>query len=265
MNDLLGESLLAILGIRPFLERQHPRVTLALHRQAMRLPMDMRREVRAYLDDEKPDGRVGKGKRDAFPYLQILDQLSRPVEPNDLENMIDAHQEPTDALDVVIPLVRALAFLSGAAPRRSKQTLTGVDMLPPSDQDVERFRRKFVVVNNPMTILARLRAGQLLTDEVVSLVSCYPALYQALDDVIGEELGAWKARHPKADLPIAKERQLSLLLQTSTADPGLTRDMQATFDEQPSENEAQPKRGSSIDLKAGSFQTSGQAAEGGGR
>lgn len=265
MNELLGESLLATLHVSPFLRREHPFVTKALHAQAQRLPKLMRQEIRAFLDGTPA---TKPGKPPEFDYLRTLSEVSRPVQPQDLEDMIDSHQEPTDGLDVLFPLTRALAYLSGAAPRRAKTTLTGTIQLVPSDQEIERFRRAFFVVDDPLSALRKLRALALMADEVAALTTVYPALYQLLGDIAREEVAAAKERKgQKWNLTPDRERQLMLLLQMSPSDPGLVKDMQATFgDDQPSDQaEAKPKPKASVDLKGGSFATGAQASEGGGR
>lgn len=264
MNDLFGEQLLVVVKLLPFLERNHPKVTKAMHAEAARVPKEMRRQVRSFLDDE-PAERVPKAA--AFDYLRILELLARPVEPADLEELVGSHQEPTDALDLLVPVSRALAFLNGAAARRSRRTLTDVVYLVPSDQEVERFRRAFAAIEDPVGMLGRMRQGRLLADEVAALATVYPALYALLGTIVGEELGSAKARKgAKWNPSVAQEQQLMTLLQMSRTDPGLIADMQATFGEQPAEGEVPAKgQGSKIDLKSKSYRTPGQAAEAGGR
>lgn len=260
-DTAFGESLLAVIGIRRFLDREHPRVTVPFHERADRIPKEMGKQIRAFIEGEEPEkAELPEGK--AFSYMEIMKALSRPVETHDLEAMIDSHKEPEHALDLLIPLSRALAYLNGICPRRSKVTLAGAENLMPSDQDVSKFRRLFAVVNDPMTILRRLQSQILLSDEVTAFIAVYPALYQVLFNAAGTEIANMNARGKK--LPYRKEKQLSLLLQIAATDPAMVADLQATFEQEKEAKEA-PASGPNVNLKAGSFKTPGQAMESQGR
>lgn len=265
MNDLFGEQMLAVIRLAPFLGGDHPKVTRAMHAEAARLPKLMRQELRAFFNGEALERPT---KPPPFEYLKLVEQLSRPIQQQDIETMVGAHQEPQDAVDVYVAVTRALAFLSGACPRRAKQTLTGAVQLVPSDQEVERFRRLFVVVDEPLTVLYKLRRLSLLADEVGAFATVYPAMYEMLGKLVQEELAAAKTRGGmKWHLPEAKERQLMLLLQMSPSDKDLVKDMQATFGDEGKESDQGPAapKPSKIDLKASSLQTVAQGAEAGAR
>lgn len=263
---LMGECLLAVVGLRDFLERSHRRVLVGDHAAAARLPEAIGRQLRAFVEGEAPS-REERRPAASMDYAKVIEQLATPIEPEDVENLIGAHRDPEDALELFVPLTRAIAFLNGAAPRRVKPALTGPENIRPSDQEVSKFERVFAVVDDPMVILARLRTGPLLADEVAAVSSVYPALYGEMAQRAQVAIADAMTARASFKLPRERERALRTLLpDLGPASPGLVRDMQQSFADSAKEQSQAPaptKR--RMDMGGGTFQTTGQRAESGGK
>jgi hypothetical protein len=259
---LMGESLLAVVGLHDFLGRSHRRVLVGDHAAAARLPEAIGRQLRAFVDGAAP-GREERRPAERMDYAKVIEQLATPIEPEDVENLIGAHRDPEDALELFVPLTRAIAFLNGAAPRRVKPALTGPENIRPSDQEVSKFERVFAVVDDPMAILARLRTGPVLADEVAAVRSVYPAIYGEIAMRAQAAIADAMTARASFKLPRERDRALRTLLpDLGPASPGLLRDMQQTFANSAKEQrQGPPPRRKSVDLGAGGFQTGGQRAE----
>jgi hypothetical protein len=263
---LMGESLLAVIGLDDFLAREHRRVLVGDHAAAARLPEAIGKQLRAFVEGEAPSREDSK-PAPRVDFMKVIDQLATPIEPADIEALIGAHRNPEDALELFVPLTRAVAFLNGAAPRRVKPALTGPEVLRPSDQEVSKFERVFAVVHDPTLILRRLRAGPLLADEVAAVQAVYPALYGEMAMRAQTAIADAMTARASFRMPRERERALRTLLpDLGPQSPGLVRDMQQSFaDSAKAQQQAPPPRRKRADLAGASFQTTGQRAESGGK
>lgn len=260
-SGLNGEGLLAAVGLHGFLAREHRRVSQADREKAARMPAAMAAQVRRFLagETERPQ-RPG-----AFDVLKTIREVSQQVAPEDIEGMIGAHGSSGEALDMFVPLTRAVTFLAGAAPRRGKQSLFDAEQKMPSDIDVARFRRLYEVLDDPMVLMRHLLQRKLLDDEVQAVAMVYPALYAGLTADVARIYAELLARKPKHRPSYRDEAQLQTLLQSASVDPELVPDMQASFagEQQDVAAQRKPARSSAMPAgKANSHATAGQATEG---
>jgi hypothetical protein len=262
---LHGEELLAVLGIRGFLAREHRRVTQMDLRAAARLPDAISTELRRFYSGE-PLGRGERARGEPFDYLKVIRQLAQPVLAPDLEAMVGAHQQGGDALDMLVPLTRVLGYLNGAAPRRARQGLFTAEPLRPSDQEVGRFQRLYQALHEPLSILRRLRAGTVLADETAAVAACYPDLFAVIQERAARVFAELLVRRPGHRLGYRREALLRTVLQAGPADASLISEMQAAFGPPGSEEQQPaPAHGGRGPVKAGSYATGAQGAESGGR
>lgn len=262
---LMGECLLATVGVQDFLSRTHRRVLVDDHARAARIPSAISRQLDAFVRGEAPpkDDRRAPGRID---YPELLEQLARPIEPGDVENLVGQHKEAEDALEVFVPLTRAVAFLNGAAPRRATNALTGPEPIRPSDQEVAKFARVFAVVDDPLTILQRMRSGPVLADEVAAVRSVYPAIYTEMAARAQNAIADAMTERKGFRLPHDRDKALrSLLPDLGPRSPGLVRDMQQTFANSAQAQQQPPPKRKRADLGGSNFQTTGQRAESGGK
>ena len=263
-TGLFGESLLATMGLETFLAREHRRALVGDHAAAARLPATIGAQLRAFVRGEEP-GREERRPPERVDYLRTIKQLATPIEPEDVEALVGSHKEPGDALELFIPLTRAVAFLNGAAPRRVRTALTGPENIRPSDQEVAKFSRLFAVADDPMVLLRRLRSGPILADEVAALSSIYPALYTEIGARAQDAIADAMTERTGFRLPRAREQALRTLLpELGPGSPGLVRDMQATFAANQAAAEQAPPRKRRAGMAGNSYQTTAQRTESGG-
>lgn len=263
-TGLFGESLLAVMGVRGFLAREHRRALATDHQQAARLPGTIGAQLRAFVMGDEP-GREERRAPERIDYLRVIKQLATPIEPQDIEALVGAHKEPGDALELFVPLTRAIAFLNGAAPRRVRTALTGPENIRPSDQEISKFSRVFAVADDPTTLLRRLRTGPILADEVAALASIYPALNAEIASRAQGAIADAMTARASFRLPHAREQALRMLIpDLGPSSPGLVRDMQNTFAQsQQEQQQAPPKRRAG--MAGNSYQTTAQRTESGGK
>lgn len=267
---LFGEQLLAVRGVTDFLAREHPHVMEDEHIAARRLLGDIKADLRAFMSGEEPRRLPGRpAEASPFSYLRLLEQLSQPIQPKDIEALVGSHQDGSDAVDLFIPLTRAVAYLNGIAPRRQRQTLVSTVPVMPSAQEVSRFRRIFSIVDNPMILFVRLRQGVLLSDEVNAVSSVYPELYGFIKEAVGKAIAHVLDKNDKYSPSRKVDSLLRTLIGQGPQDPKLIQDLQANYPQDDKDGQEQgpapAPKGGKLQLKGHAYSSAGQRAESGGR
>lgn len=229
MAQIAGEALLAVTGIAIALEPGPVRLNKGLLGRAQGLPVKIQRQLRRFLT--KPGFEDAEEKPlPPFDYDAALKVLTLPItEPRIREN-VEGFPEQALADSYAAALGRAWAFLQQQIPIRTRKTLLGTKNIDPPALTLASFRRKYSVIETPMVVLDDLGEGSLIRDMVETLETVYPGLYDFIRDQAITLLAEVKAaKGPSWELPYAKDRLLQTLLQTTTMDPRLLRDIQSVY------------------------------------
>jgi len=245
MENLVGEALLGAVGIDAFLSPGPLRVTRQHREDAAALPKRMRRELRRFLaatefpsDSPLPE----------FQYERALELLTDPAvgDAARIEEKIGSLDDMDVAVDFARAAGAAIAHLQGLLPKRARVGVLGPKPSSPSEQEISRFRRAYVTVQDPMTALVDLNEGALSTEQVRALEAVYPSLYEVLKREVFLGLTDLKAARPNYEMPRPRERQLERLLQSSTMNASLLKSMQDAF----SAPDANQEPGAPLDMAA---------------
>lgn len=256
-NNPGGELLLAVIGVDAFLESKGPvRMTAEKRKQAARLPSRIRAACRRFFASDDFDR--GGSALPAFDYRKALDALTEPPSETLLEERLRGFANDEERLAFAAAVGRALSFLQNVIPKRSRVTATGVTPVAPSGQDVSRFRRAHAVLQDPMTVLEEWNEGILSADQVAALAQVFPAVYQDVRDQVIDALAAAVARRPKMQLPSRKDRALQTLLQASTWNKDLAKDLQRNYAK--AEPAQKPEGGGTLKVDTEGMQTPTQRA-----
>lgn len=236
-RDPQSEDLVACMDFGQVLEPHgQVRITAAMREKAARLRTTIRAEIRRFLRRSELEG-----ERDlpAFDYdaamanLTELDVEQRIVE---LTGALQGGEEP----GVVVVAGRAIKYLRGILPVRSRITVTGPTPIPPSDFVRYKFRRGYAVVEDPLEVFRDMNEGNLSRDQTRTLQTIYPSLYEEGERALFEEMAIMKGENPKLEFSRDKVRQIENLWLTRSWTPELAKAMQAAFS-QPEPKAQAPK------------------------
>lgn len=258
--DLPAESLLAVLGVEPVLEPgRRIRFTVEMRERADRLVRiedgvtvegKVRDEVRSFLTRSEP-GEAEHGEWRYKRALELLTELDPEQRIAELAGAVD--DEGDEAAGVIVVAARAIRYLQDILPRRTRVTFTGPESVKPNDLVRFRFRRAYEVADDPMRLFGDLNAGRLARDQVRTLEALYPALHEAAQRALFQELANLKARRPRLELARWRVRMIENLLLTRSWTPELARAMQAAFKEE--EPKAPPRGHGLTDKTSDASQT----------
>jgi hypothetical protein len=226
--NVLGEALLAAIGVDALLSPEPLRVTAETRREAGKLGATIRKDLRRFLTAAEFD-------RDrplpAFKYREALELLTEQLDASHIAEKLGALKDEAEKMALDVAAGAALAYLRQLLPRRARQTSTGPQTVDPNMADLSAFRRAHAVVNRPLLVLEDLNEGALASDQMDAIAAVYPSIYDVIRQEVFLALADIKAKRPRFELSTKKDKQLQVLLQTRTWNAELARDMQKAFAE----------------------------------
>lgn len=260
MDPFTAESLTATFGLAPYLARKPQRLGAPEIKRAFTYGARLEEGLRAFLSSNK---RSGKPELSEADYLEVLDRLSEQPGPQDVERLTADFGDQELAMAYVRQLGRALGYLQGTVPRKTRTTLVGAKPVPPRDLDLARFRRALAVVDDPMIVIRHMAAESLVRDEVKALQAVYPALHDAMKQILFAVISELVADDQDWEPTYARDEQLQVLLGTSTMTPGLARDIQQAYEQGKDQEQQQGPKGTGrpLNLDTTALQTPTQRIE----
>ncbi len=239
-RDPDAEDLLASMGIGPLLEPgRRLRITAEMRHKASRLRPTMRAELRRFL---RRDSLEGERDLADFDYTTALEHLTTLDPQQRMTELAAAAQDP-EAAGLLVVAGRALQYLKGIIPARSRATITGPMSVPPSDYQKFKFRRAYAVMNDPLEVFRDMNEGNLSRDQVRTLQTVYPSIYDDAEKTLFEEMAVMKGEKPNLQFSREKAAQIENLWQTRSWTPELGRAMQAAFNRKPPQQQPPPSLG----------------------
>jgi hypothetical protein len=228
-RDPPAEDLLASMGIGPLLEPGRKlRITAEMRHKAERLRPIMRADLRRFL---RRDSLEEARDLPDFDYDQALEHLTT-LDPQERMSELAAAAQDEETAGLLVVGGRALQYLKGIVPSKSHVTITGPTPAAPSDYQKYRFRRAYAVLNDPREVTRDMNEGNLSRDQVRTLQTVYPTIYEEAEKALFEEMAIMKGENPKLEFTRDKVRQIENLWLTRSWTPDLGRAMQASFAQQ---------------------------------
>lgn len=182
-----GEALLAIVGMRPVLDRSLTYITVEQRERARRI--QTRVEL---LAAQLINGTLsGDDAPTPVDYDDLLFKLTEPPTPEELEKMIRSlpGEDHDDASAFLAAAGNAYRYLQANLPIVVKRNLLGAENLPPSDLALTTFEFLLEVIDKPLATFDIMATGALLRSQGNALKACYPTLHQAMVQAISGRLG----------------------------------------------------------------------------
>lgn len=140
---------------------------------------------------------------------------------------------------LIITIPQIVSQLVEMIPVNSSQTLTGIDVRPPSDREKFKFIQKVRVLDDPFIVFDLMEVGLLNQTEIEALKLFYPELYQVWSQQILEQVISLKKEPTRR-----QNQQLSVFLELPRLNPETMKRLQMQYEEE------QPKEGPKGDAMA---------------
>lgn len=270
-SGVTGEALLAVTGVARLLVPKPLRITVSDKESAARLGRDIRRALRAFLENDLEAQKIPP--QPAFSYKKALDEVTEgagmfavpdpddPIgAPTGTEKIVAMFRGDDNelALGYVEAAKRVVLYLQSILPVRLETTMAKSVNVDPSDTEIARFRRAWNVANDPMIVLRDMSLGILVSDQIKHLSLMFPATWEAMKTTAAAEMGRSMAAKKSWKLTWRQNRLMGVLLQQPTFNSALTSDLQGTFDKKPDQQKGPPPV-NNPSKAAGKLQTSTQA------
>jgi len=229
-DPLAVESIVASVGIEPFVDRTMTKVHGYHVDRAAKLAETIASKIHRFLTREEPEPAADLPP---FDFDHVAGMLMLEQTPENVVREVAAFGEDLDtavAANLVIQRIRA--YLLAHVPRLIRPSLAGPISEPPPPSDVARFRRLWVVACDPMSVLDDLNEFALSRDQVTAFADLYPAVYGTLWPIAQQQLARRKTVDPKYRLTHRKEILLRVLTRQENTNAELGQALQALFAQQ---------------------------------
>lgn len=224
---VLGEALLAVVGLDNVLSGEPIKITQAMRHDAGQLPGKLRKAMRAFLGG--PDSFARFRLPEPISYKAALSRLLTPPTDEQRIEQLATVESGDEQLALHMAAERALVILRPFVPVYYRETATGPKPETPPDTSVARLRRALTLVNDPARVLENMEAGTLLREEREVMAGVYPLLYQDIVESVPLSLSALVAEKASYELPWRRDRLLRIFLGAETITPELAARLHLSF------------------------------------
>lgn len=229
-DPLAVETIVAAIGIRPFVDRTMTRVHGYHADRAAKLADTIGAKIYRFLTREEPEEAA---ELPPFDFDNVTGMLKLEQTPDNVTREVaafGADVETAVAANLVIQRIRG--YLVAHIPRLIRPSLAGPISEPPPPSDVARFRRLWVVACDPLSVLDDLNEFALSRDQVTAFADLYPAVYGTVWPIAQQQLARRKTVEPKYRLTHRKEILLRVLTRQENTNAQLGQALQALYAQQ---------------------------------
>jgi hypothetical protein len=233
MTPLEIESTFAAIGLEAILAGK-PKLGKGTLETAADAPKDHRRRILRFLASDAWLQSEELPKLDYEATLKLV-SFARPrqdgvierLTPEQSQAVVAAVPDHELATDICGMTEQILAWANTTIPRGEPDPLTNQVTEDPPEGMLLDFRRVWLVVCRPISVLEDLASGDLFDDQVATLAQFFPATFADMKQAALEGVATMVSRRGKSWKPDStKSAFLDTLLQRSLLDPALTAAMQ---------------------------------------
>ena len=189
-------------GLQKTLKRKAPKQKL------LDYDYKVKKQVKNYIKGEKAQERTMINPSD---YDKIVEDLVNAPSIEELSEQSEGIHQDIQG-DYFTTYGNAVGFLKNQIPNRQRQTLAGLEVVPPSDGEKSRFLRMVNIVNNPFTLFDKIDNDHVLAEEIEAVKTAFPQFSQLIDKHIAEQIVEEKVKNKDFKLTRKKERTLQKLV-----------------------------------------------------
>lgn len=227
-NALFAESLFAVIGLSPLLDRKAPPIKIGKGdlAAAEALPAKVSRVVQRFIS--RSDFEVDSDDGPAFQMRRCVNLLADGPTVDEITGRIRGL--PSDlALSFFEVAARAVTLLKDNAPALTVDTLSGPVVVQPGLVATSRFKRAWTACEDPMTVMRDFAAGTVSREQIKALEIAYPEIYdlarrQVLASVVSE-----RTKVKSFALSPRKDRCLQIFMQAADIDQRLMNEIQSIY------------------------------------
>ncbi len=203
MTDIdRSEALLAVMGVRPLVDKDVPYLTKAKALEATKLGQRIADMARDLCRDE-----LEPVKLYTVDYDRTLKDLYEEWQPDQVERLVKAiedHAEPL-VVDFQAKAKSVVEYLKGIFPRSTYETFLGASNVVPNDLQIYAFESVLEVLDEPMRLFAFISQGALTKRQAAAFRLVYPTLSAAIDEALTTAAVNEKTKVASYELPPAAE------------------------------------------------------------
>lgn len=222
---LVAEALAAVTGVQRILDTPPKPVSPADGKHAVALAKQIETIFREFLSS--PSFKRQKDDLPDLDYLETLDKLTRPVQPDQREKLLENFQDEQAGLAYLNVCDRGVAWLLERLPRRSRTTLVGDIPVEPSLTEMADFERDWQVAADPLQVLRDMSEGIMIGTQVDAFKTLFPTLYARTALSLQGVLLDLRGKDDTWEPPSEKAWQCMAFFGISPVDPDLATKLQA--------------------------------------
>lgn len=239
-----GQAILAVVGVRSILDKSFKGISAAQWDQIGTLNKKIHRLARDLVRDK-----LEPAPTEGIDYEHYLDALSTNLDPDVVQRIVASF--PPEEHDACVAFLgqlgKTLRYLRGKLPISTYKNLFGVQNLPPSETQIFAFEDLLELADQPLLVFDRVDAGNLTSDQALSLMQLYPDIYAKVVGEIVVRCAIEKAAEGD-DFDPHFEAPLAVLLAVPGVDPTLRQQLQAPKPQQQQQQQA-PEPNSNTEAK----------------
>jgi hypothetical protein len=177
------ETLLAVVGVRPFIYRTVPTITKEHVAEAANFGTSVPKLAKQLC----AGGLSGRGISE-LPYDKTLAVLYDEFTPEDMGDIQKAFAKNASDLEpaVLAKVGEIVNFLRGIFPRKSFDTLAGPEQITPDEYELCTFAAVLDALDDPLSVFDGMSNASLLLSQVAAVRQFYPTIAAAIDDAVNE-------------------------------------------------------------------------------
>ncbi len=211
MKLTLGDSTLAVIGIKPIISRDVERVTMPMIHEMENLEKKIVNKCSDVCDE---DNTFKNPDIEEVNYKSTLNALTAPWDREQLEAMVAAFPPSVEGEARGAALIQkapgVVQYLKDKIPKSVFTNYTGFKNLLPSGQQMYDFLVILTIIDNPMIIFDFIGSGGLTTPMVETFRDIYPSIALVIDSNLLMAMTAEKVKKKSYDLPWKTEYSFSI-------------------------------------------------------
>jgi hypothetical protein len=221
------ESLLAVVGLQPFITKKLDKVTAVQMHEAA----DYNKLV-SKLSKEVVSGEFARRMPAVgINYQKMLTDLSEKATDAELQEMLSKFPMQLHHLigELAAKVQQMLDFLRGIFPVQTRTTILEETNILPSALAIQKFAVLFDVLDSPIRVFNHIANGSLLTSQAQVVRQLYPTIAKAIDDSLTESMDREKTQSKSFRLPVLVNIGIGKFRGLQSVPVDLQQRMQANF------------------------------------
>lgn len=230
------EYLLSLIPISDLFKDKPIKLTAARGNQIRKMDDKIKVAMRNMIASDKNE-KAPKSDINANDFNTIKEYLQEERSPDMVAKQIsDIPEAQGDEFTMIS--TSAIDNLRERLPVNQSETIFGIEDLPPSDFEINRFIRMVRVLENPWYAVDLINAGLITGTEVDALEMFYPQFLSSMQEAIVEGMIDLRAKTDTTSLGRSKNHIISTVLKVPRVTPQQLNILQSSYDEKKQAAEA---------------------------